>query len=182
MNHQLRQLLPWIFAGLFLGGITHLTSILLMPAFAGQDATTRLMAMGQVNGAQVLSGASLPFTDPNSANAICVYDVSKAPLRIKIGAGDAYLSAVFLQKGGAAFYALNDRANPHASMDIVLANAEQMNTIEELDTEDQASQDLRVVTPSSTGVVLVRSVAKDAAHYGDAQSHIQTLKCELNLQ
>jgi uncharacterized membrane protein len=179
-----RRFGSWICAGVFLGGITHIVSILIMPLYAGQDATTRLRSLSEVNIAYVLPQSApgkspLIYVEPNAAYAICPYDVSASPLRIQIDSGDAYLSIVFLQAGGQAFYALNDRASPNGILDIRLATPEQMNKIELQDAEDQPVQELRVRANKTTGVVLVRSIAKDAPHYSEALERVQNFKCGL---
>jgi uncharacterized membrane protein len=179
-----RRFWGWIFAGVFLGGITHITSILIMPIYAGQDATTRLRALSAVNAAYVLPQSApgrspLIYLEPNAAYAICPYDVSLAPLRIQVDQGSAYLSMVFLQAGGTAFYALNDRASPNGALDIRLATPEQLNKIELQDVEDLPLQELRVRANKTTGVVLVRSIAKDAPHYSEALERVQNFKCGL---
>ncbi len=180
----MRRFWSWIFVGLFLGGITHIVSILIMPIYAGQDATTRLRALSAVNAAYVLQQSApgkspLIYVEPNAAYAICPYDLSAAPLRIQVNSGVAYLSVVFLQEGGVAFYALNDRASPDGVLDIRLATPEQLNKIELQDVEDLPLQELRVRALKPTGVVLVRSIAKDAPHYSEALERVQNFKCGL---
>jgi uncharacterized membrane protein len=180
----MRRFGSWICAGVFLGGITHIISILIMPLYAGQDAATRLRSLSEVNAAYVLpqyapAKSSLIYIEPNAAYAICPYDVSVSPLRIQIDSGDAYLSVVFMQAGGQAFYALNDRASPIGILDIRLATPEQMNKIELQDAEEQPVQELRVRANKTTGVVLVRSIAKDAPHYREALERVQNFKCGL---
>jgi uncharacterized membrane protein len=193
MKRILVQSWVWIFAGLFLGGITHIVSILIMPLYAGQDATTRLRALSAVNAAYILPQSAVGFIypEPNTAYAICPYDISTAPLRVvidlssqidsglKMDLSAPYLSAVFLQAGGLAFYALNDRASPSGMLDIRLATPDQMNKIELQDVEDQPLQELRVRAAKTTGVVLVRVVAKNAPQYSEALERAQTFKCGL---
>jgi uncharacterized membrane protein len=178
-NRFWAQFWTWIFAGFFFGGITHIVSILIMPLYAGQDATTRLRALSAVNEAYVLpqSAVSIIYPEPNAAYAICPYDISTAPLRVQINSGVPYLSVVFLQAGGLAFYALNDRASPNGVLDIRLATPEQMNKIELQDTEDQPLQELRVRATKTTGVVLVRAVAKNAPHFSEALERVQNFTC-----
>ncbi len=178
----MRRLWPWIFTGLFLGGIAHIVSILLMPMFSGQDSLTRLMPLASINQLRFIPQATpgkavLPFIDPGSAYAICAFDLSRSPLRIKADAGSTYLSIVFLQQGGAAFYALSERASQTGALDIRLATNVQMERIESLDPEDQPVRELRVRAPKPTGLVLVRSIANDEPHMTQAESRVKAVKC-----
>ncbi len=179
-----KHLWPWIFAGVFLGGIVHISSILLMPYYAGQDAATRLEAMGRVNESHVLpafEAGKIPFSfaEPNAAYAICPYNISIAPLRIQIESGRSYISLVFLGQGGSSFYSLSDKASANGTLDIRLASFEQLNQIELQDTEDQPVQELRIRAQKPTGVVLVRSVPSSKLDYKDAVARVQKFTCRL---
>lgn len=179
-----KNLWIWVFAGLFLGGIVHIVSILLMPHYAEQDTTTRFSATGRVNEAYVLpqveAGKSpYTFADPNAAYAICPYDITLAPLRIRVESGVNYLLMVFLGTGGSSFYALSDKASSNGAMDIRLADADQMNEIELLDTEDDLVRELRVRAPQPKGIVLLRSVFSNALERGQAVERVKGFKCGL---
>ena len=61
--------LLWILAGLLLGGIVHLATVLLMPRTATQDAYSRLVPITPVNAVVPLDAptpenAIMPFMDP----------------------------------------------------------------------------------------------------------------------
>ncbi len=181
---SLTRLWPWLFAGLFLGGIAHIVSILLMPRLSGQDATTKLRALGPLNQVQGLQRdrpdkALIPFNDPNVALGICPFDISNAPLRIKVVPGEQFLTLAFLQPGGSVFYSLSDRTNPKGSLDVRLVNSDQLQRIEANDPEDQPIAELRVKAPSSTGVVLLRSLASDASQLRPAEQRIAKASCAL---
>ena len=176
------RLWPWIFAGLCLGGIAHILSILLLPALSRQDATSRLSVLGPVNGMKTLpgsgpSGGPVPFSDPNVATAICPFDLMSAPLRIRVASGQEFLTVAFLQPGGSIFYSLSDRANASGALDVRLATGEQLLAIEAGDPDDQPVAELRVKSPSATGVALVRAVAPAIAMLPLAEQRVSRASC-----
>ena len=176
------RLWPWLFAGLCLGGIAHILSILTMPALSKSDATSRLFALGPVNQALVLPrtgpGATLiPFSDPNIVMSLCPFDLRAAPLRVKVMPGSQYLTVAFLQPGGGIFYSLSDKANPNGALDMRLVNDAQLQLIEADDPDDQAVSELRVTAPVDTGIVLIRALASDPTQSVSAEQRIRTVSC-----
>ena len=77
------RLLFTIIAGVLLGGVVHLVSVLALPRIATQDAYSRLTPMTRTNAVTPLAladpnNAPMPFMDPAFAVAICRYDLSAA--------------------------------------------------------------------------------------------------------
>jgi len=178
----MRSFLPWIVAGLMLGAIVHIVSILMMPALSGQDATTRLRALATLNHLQLLPRVTpermaLPFDDPDLATGICPFDISAMPLRIKVPAGEEFLTVSFLQPGGSIFYALSDHATANGMLDIRLADKAQMTEIEAEDPGDEAVSELRVPAKSLIGVVLIKALANDRAQLANAEARISRATC-----
>lgn len=177
------RLLPWIFAGLFLGGIAHILSIMAMPALSKSDATTRLRSARPINAMTPLPlvgpGPELiPFSDPNAALGVCPFDLATGPLRIRVGSGGPYLTLAFLQPGGRIFYALSDKANPNGALDVRLATAEQLQAIEADDPDDETVLELRVTSPVQSGVVLIRALAPERSRIAEATRRIAAARCE----
>lgn len=176
------RLWPWLFAGLFLGGIAHLVSILILPSVSRQDATSILRALGPVNALLTLPRSQpqksvIPFGDPNAAVAICPFDITAMPLRIRAPAGDTILTLTFMQGGGGIFYSLSDKANLKGALDVRLATDDQLQTIEANDPEDQTITELRIRAPRATGVVLIRAISSEAALYQDAERRVAAASC-----
>ena len=81
------RLLFTIIAGVLLGGVVHLVSVLALPRIATQDAYSRLTPMTKENAVTALplaepSNAPMPFMDPAFAVAVCRYDLSGGPLKL----------------------------------------------------------------------------------------------------
>ena len=80
--------LMWIAGGLVLGGIVHLTTIMVLPRTATKDAYARLAPLAPLNGFAVLpaptpQASSVPFMDPAFATAVCRYYLGKGPVKLK---------------------------------------------------------------------------------------------------
>ncbi|MDE2363651.1 MAG: hypothetical protein KGM42_13310 [Hyphomicrobiales bacterium] len=153
--------LPWILGSLFLAGIVHISSVLMMPRFAEKDAFALLSV--PIDGVQLLPDASdrqsIPFQDPAATLATCRFDLDKGPMLIRYNAGENLLTMSFRDRTGNVFYSTTDRAALRGKLDILLVDAQQLDNLEANDPEDQAPQELRLVPPTRTGFVLIRAIA-----------------------
>ena len=92
-----------IIAGVLLGGVVHLVSVLALPRIATQDAYSRLTPMTKENAVTALplaepNNAPMPFMDPAFALAICRYDLSNGPIKLTNGNHQAHLEITPLVK------------------------------------------------------------------------------------
>ena len=88
------RLLFTIIAGVVLGGIVHLVSVLALPRIATQDAYSRLAPITKLNTVTPLpppdpATAPLPFMDPAFAVAVCRYDLSGGPIKLAVPVSQA---------------------------------------------------------------------------------------------
>src|SRR5262249_37203211 len=109
------RLLFTIVAGVLLGLVVHLVSVLALPRIASQDAYSRLAPTPKVNAVPALppadpSNTIMPFVDPAFAIAICRYDLSSGPLKLTVPVSQAYTSVSFYTRNEVAYYAINDRS------------------------------------------------------------------------
>ncbi len=109
------RLLFTILAGVLLGGVVHLVSVLALPKIATQDAYSRLTPMTKLNAVTQLPAAEpgnnvMPYLDPAFAVAICRYDLSTGPIKLTVPVSQAYTSVSFYTRNELAYYAINDRS------------------------------------------------------------------------
>ena len=152
----------WLLGGLLLGGIVHLSSVLLLPRTATQDAYTRLAAAVPANSivplpAPTPDDAVLPFMDPAFAIAVCRYDLAAGPLKLRVPVSQAYTSVSFYTRNGVAYYAINDRAAGRRIIELDLMTAQQRADLPD-DEEVTAADRLIVESPTATGLILVRAL------------------------
>jgi uncharacterized membrane protein len=104
----------WTLAGLVLGIVVHLTTILYLPRAATNDAYSRLATTAGINTVVPLpqpgpEGAIMPYMDPAFASAVCRYDLGNGPLKLTAPVSQAFTSVSFYTRYGTAFYAITDR-------------------------------------------------------------------------
>ncbi|HET9904697.1 MAG TPA: DUF1254 domain-containing protein [Xanthobacteraceae bacterium] len=157
--------LGWVFAGIVLGGIVHLSTVLILPLTATRNGYSRLEPFAPVNTMTLLpqptpASAVLPFLDPAFATAVCRYDLTVAPLKVVVTASQAYTSLSFYTPRGIAFYAINDRAAVRRTIELDLMTSEQRAQIQE-DEEVTAADRLIVESPTPGGLLVVRGFAPE---------------------
>ncbi len=180
--------LPWIVATLFVAGIVHIVSVLLMPEVAPRDAFARLAAAAQTaettkEGVAILPRAApgaeiVPFEDPALAEGVCLFDLSKGLLRVRANAeGEDFLAVSFHARTGRVFHALTDRSAIKGKIDIVVGDARQIEALES-EEEEAPTQEVRVASPTKRGFVLIRSLAKRPTDRERAEQRVRSVACE----
>jgi len=180
------RLLLWSLGGILLGGIVHLTSVLVLPRTATQDAYSRLEPLTPVNTVAALPVPSpdqtlLPFMDPAFAVAVCRYDLADAPLKLATPVGQAYTSLTFYTRFGIAYYAINDRAAGRRTIELELMTADQRSRLPE-DEEVTAADRLIVESPTLTGLVVLRALSPEPSFMPVARGILAAAQCRPNPQ
>ena len=175
--------LVWLMAGIVLGGIVHLSTVLLLPATATRGAYTRLSAATAVNEMTLLpqpspEGALLPFMDPAFAVAVCRYDLSGGPLKFRTQVSPAYTAVTFYTPRGVSFYAINDRAAGRRTIELELMTAEQRAQIQE-DEEVTAADRLIVESPAVTGLIVLRALAPEPGALPNVRGLLAAARCSV---
>lgn len=171
----------WLIAGLFLGGIIHLGTVLLLPTTATRDAYAQISSITETNRVTLLpqpptDGGLLPFMDPAFAIAVCRYDLTSSPLKLQLAITPAYTSVSFYTRRGHAFYAVNDRAAGRRTIELDLMTAQQRSLIQE-DEEVTAADRLIVESPTETGLILVRALAPEPGAMPTVRGILSTAQC-----
>lgn len=176
--------LPFALGAFVLAALVHLVSVLAVPYFATNDAYGRLAAAGQTNRFALLPrGAAgdtiLPFEDPRSFVGACVYDLSGGPVRVQADftGGDGLVIVLFHDRRGATFYGLNDRGGLRGKLDALVVTGPQLVGIEAATPDDEPVQELRLLSPSSTGYVIARSLILDSSDVEPARRRLSSVTC-----
>ena len=174
--------LLWLLGGLLLGGIVHLSTVLLLPRTATQDAYARLAGITPENAVVALPPPTpdttvLPFTDPSFAIAVCRYDLADAPVKLTLPVSPAYTSVSFYSRTGVAYYAINDRAAGRRIIELDLMTAQQRADLPE-DEEVTAADRLIVEAPTPTGLILVRTFGPEPGLMPMARRALAAARCE----
>jgi uncharacterized membrane protein len=166
-----------------IGALVHLATILAVPSFATRDAFARLAPLGPVNATIALErpgprNRQLPYGDPAVASAFCRFDLTGGPVRVKariVRSGFASLS--FHTRPGSVFYALTDKAAVRGRLEALVLTAAQLRSVAARDNEDEPSQELRIVSSTDQGFVLIRAFSEQPSLYPQSESDARSLVC-----
>jgi uncharacterized membrane protein len=175
-----------IIAGVLLGGVVHLVSVLALPRIATQDAYSRLTPMTRLNAVTPLAladpnNAPMPFMDPAFAIAICRYDLSGGSLKLTVPVSQAYTSVSFYTRNEVAYYAINDRSAGRKVIELDLMTAEQHAQLPE-DEEVTAADRLIIDSPTTTGLIVLKALAPEPGLMPQAQASLAASRCTLQTE
>lgn len=184
MNERALGWFVYLLAVFLVAGLVHIATILALPHVATRDAYARLASVAQTNRftplPQPVPGAELlPMQDPAMVRGVCRYDVNGGPVRLRaeIAGFDGLLTLSFHDRQGASFYATTDRGGLRGRIDVVLLTRNQLETLEELDAEDEPLEELRLLAPTREGFVLAGSLALDPGDFDAARARLSSISC-----
>ena len=177
------RLLFTIVAGVLLGLVVHLVSVLALPRIASQDAYSRLTPTTQLNGVTMLPAADpgytlMPFMDPAFAVAVCRYDLSAGPIKLAVPVSQAYTSVSFYTRNEVAYYAINDRSAGKKVIELDLMTEAQHDELPE-DEEITAADRLIIDSPTPTGLIVMKALAPEPGLMTQAQASLAASSCKV---
>ncbi|MCA1456822.1 DUF1254 domain-containing protein [Bradyrhizobium sp. BRP22] len=175
-----------IIAGVLLGGVVHLVSVLALPRIASQDAYSRLTPITQLNAVTQLPPADpgnslMPYMDPAFAMAICRYDLSTGPIKLTVPVSQAYTSVSFYTRNELAYYAINDRSAGKKVIELDLMTEAQHNELPE-DEDVTAADRLIIDSPTTTGLILLKALAAEPGLMPQAQASLAAASCKVQTE
>ena len=175
-----------IVAGIILGGIVHLVSVLALPRISTQDAYSRLTPMTKLNAVTALpladpGNSPMPFMDPAFAMAICRYDLSDGPLKLTVPVSQAYTSVSFYTRNEIAYYAINDRSAGKRVIELDLMTEAQHEDLPE-DEEITAADRLIIDSPTTTGLIVLKALAPEPGLMPQAQASLAAASCNVQTE
>jgi uncharacterized membrane protein len=163
--------------------LVHIVAILIVPLYASHDAFARLSELGPVDATILLPEASpqerlIPYADPAVASAFCRYDLTNGPMRVKAPVdGSGFASLSFHTRRGSIYYAITDKAAIHGMLEALIVTEEQLRAISAKDDEDTPVQELRIVSATRQGFVVMRALSEEPSLYPRAEAQARTLTC-----
>ena len=175
-----------VIAGVLLGLIVHLVSVLALPRIATQDAYSRLTPITKLNAVSVLptadpSNTLMPFLDPAFAVAVCRYDLSSGSIKLTVPVSQAYTSVSFYTRNELAYYAINDRSAGKKVIELDLMTEAQHNDLPE-DEDVTAADRLIIDSPTATGLIVMKALAAEPGLMPQAQASLAASKCNLQTE
>jgi uncharacterized membrane protein len=180
------RLLLTLAAGVLLGGIVHLVSVLVLPRIATQDAYSRLTPITQLNAVTALPVAepgntAMPYMDPAFAMAICRYDLSTGPIKLAVPVSQAYTSVSFYTRNEVAYYAINDRSAGRKLIELDLMTEAQHGELPE-DEDVTAADRLIIDSPSVTGLIVLKALAPEPGLMPQARASLAASSCKVQTE
>ena len=172
-----------IVAGVLLGLVVHLVSVLALPKIATQDAYSRLTPLTKLNAVTQLPPAGptstlMPYIDPAFAVAICRYDLGSGPIHLKVPVSQAYTSVSFYTRNELAYYAINDRSAGKKVIELDLMTEAQHNDLPE-DEDVTAADRLIIDSPTATGLIVTKALAPEPGLMPQAQASLAASSCSV---
>lgn len=174
---------PFGLAALIVAGIVHIGSILALPRLAPRDAFSRVAALAPIGKTTLLQPVApghliFPFSDPATALGVCRYDLSKGPLQLKaVLRPEQMILFSFHSRFGQVFYSMTDRVATRGRLDVLVLTPDQLEDYEANDTGDGLPKQVRIVSPSRQGFVLLRAFARQAGDLPAARASIAAIDC-----
>lgn len=170
-----------LLAGVLLGGMIHLVTVLALPRLATLDAYSRLLPHTKENAVTVLPAtdaetALMPFMDPAFAVAVCRYDLGNGPIKLTVPVSQAYTSASFYTRNEVPYYAINDRSAGRRVIDLHLMTAAQHAELPE-DEEITAADRLIIDSPTQTGLIVLKALAPEPGLMTQARASLEAARC-----
>jgi uncharacterized membrane protein len=182
-------MIRWLFtilAGVLLGGVVHLVSVLALPRIASRDAYSRLAPLTKLNAVTPLPPADpgntlMPFLDPAFALAICRYDLANGPIKLAVPVSQAYTSVSFYTRNDVAYYAINDRSAGRKVIELDLMTEAQHADLPE-DEDVTAADRLIIDSPTATGLIVLKALAPEPGLMPQAQASLAAASCQVQTE
>jgi uncharacterized membrane protein len=180
------RLLFTIIAGVLLGGVVHLVSVLALPRIATQDAYSRLTPTTKLNTVTPLppadpGNALMPYMDPAFAIAVCRYDLTGGSIKLTVPVSQAYTSVSFYTRNEVAYYAINDRSAGRKVIELDLMTEAQHSALPE-DEEVTAADRLIIDSPTETGLIVLKALAPEPGLMPQAQNSLAASSCKVQTE
>ncbi|PNG26546.1 DUF1254 domain-containing protein [Methylocella silvestris] len=176
--------LLWLLGVALVAVAVHLIAVFDLPRRLGNDPMSRLSVLAKPGEMSQLPlarpGAEwAPFSDPAVAQGVCLYDLTRAPVRVS-GEVDAdrMLTLSFRTPSGEIFYSMTDRAAQHGKIDVLLLTSEQLEALEaDSEDDDEPAQELRLIAPAAKGFVLVNALAAFPSEAEESRQRVKAITC-----
>ena len=176
----------WIISAIVLAGIIHISTVLLIPYLAPNNAWARLSAISP-NNMQVLAPADsktpsvLPMLSPDVRYAVCRYDISKGPVMVTAELPDSLWSISIYNRFGDNFYVLRgkDLKLPLVRMKLFQKKKTLLDILRGGENKVTQDDEISVDVGDLQGIVLIRAPLTHAAFDQKAISFLSNASCTL---
>lgn len=158
---QLRHLGYFLLLTLVLSGLLHILGVLALPYLSSQTAWKRLGDIAEANTMVRLAGETsnplLPMMAPDIRYAVCRFDLTEGPVRLKTPTeSDLWLIALYTPSGQ-NFYAVTAQDLVRPQFNLIIATENQTVIEEGVDAPVEADQVAIVRSPTLEGLAVIRA-------------------------
>lgn len=172
----------YIALGIVLAGLIHLVAVLTLPLLAPRDAQARLAALGPANTMIQLPAPApgrqvMPLMAPDVRYAVCRYDLSNGPVRLRARIANGLWLIAFYTPLGENFYAVVGADMKQPEVDLIIATSDQ--TVEEVGVDAPEAFDKVVVvsSPVVEGIALIRAPLAGSSRSAEAERALKATYC-----
>ncbi len=164
-----------------MAALAHITSLFILPFGTRDDIFSRLERGAATNSIALIDAEDmkgLPLVDPAVAMAVCHYDLSGGPVRLRVPLSETFLSISLAERHRGIYASVSDRAATGGSLDLVVATQAQLDRITRLDDEEQAIEEIRITARRLTGVAILKVFVDRPSSRSRAQEVLRAARCE----
>jgi len=175
--------LYWLAAGLLLGAIIHLITILSLPYLSEHKAWDRIGQLYRPNAMTILppitpDAQPLPFMAPDIRYAICRYNIKDHPVRVHANLLSELWSVAIFNRRGENLYTVS--GNNLRSRDVDIKISLKADDILNLGFRPNAvvEQGIPVKVRDAEGIVMVRAPLLSDAYAEQAKTNLASATCK----
>jgi uncharacterized membrane protein len=176
------RIAPFALAAVLIAVVVHVLSVLSMPALAMRTSSHLLASRLGTDGSRLLPPARpgaepTPFADPAMVTALCAFDISEGPFRMRAAMTDAFTAMTVLSDRGVVVHGLTDKAATRRQLDVVLVTEQQLRILESQDPEDRPPPEIRLRMSVLRGVIVLRGLAPRASDVAAVTDVLSRTQC-----
>lgn len=172
--------LPWLAAGVIMGGILHILTVLGLPYIAEKDAWSRLSGFerNKLMLADDSEVAALPFSAPDVVHAYCVFDLSARNLVVTTPMLDATWSVAVSTPQAENFYLITGADAKRNDIRLLVVARERLAQEESTERSEEGEEQNIVVSPALQGIVAIRAPLRGESFRRRTIEALKQARCE----
>lgn len=172
---------PWVAAGLIMGGILHILTVLGLPYIAEKDAWSRLSLLKRNE--LTLAGdkediAALPFAWPDVVHAYCVFDLSERNVVVTSPLLDATWSVAVSTPQAENFYLITGADAKRTNIRLVVTPRERLAQEDSTERSEEGEEQNIVISPTLRGVIAIRAPLRGESFRERTVEALRQARCE----
>jgi uncharacterized membrane protein len=178
---MMRGLLPWLAAGVLMGGVLHILAVFALPYVAEHDAWARLSSVLTINELKLDDenpGLVLPFSSPDVVHAYCAFDASERNVLVTSPLLDATWSVAVSTPNAENFYIITGADAKRTNIRLLIIPRDRLAQEESTERTEEGEEQNIVISPTGKGIVAIRAPLRGESFRARTLAELKTAKCE----